>query len=155
MENEVYQKLLNKAFKILSIRPHSIKDLRKKLARTPAVSSLVVDRVIQQLEHIGLVNDREFAQWLIHARQGKNPKGKIVIKHELIFFGVERSIIEEELASQYSEHNEKILARQIAMKKIPRYKHLPYQERSTKIAQLLYRRGFNQSTIRSIIDEVC
>ena len=129
------KKLLDKAYRFLSFRPRSEKEIKDylKKKKTPA---RFVQKIIDELKRQKLVDDLEFSRWWIEQRNTFRPKGKIALKIELRQKGVTREIMEEVIEEMVDEF---ALAKKVFQKK--------------KSPDFLARRGFSWSTIKKVLDE--
>jgi regulatory protein len=153
MDDDLYQQLLNAVFRLLSIRPRSIKEIRDYLIKkTEHTHEDTVDRVIIRLTELGYADDLKFAQWLISQRQGHKPKGNRFVENELKTKGVAPEIITQVIEDE-TEISQKDLARTAVAKKLTLWSKLPVLERKNKIYGFLGRQGFDSDTIRTVIDE--
>src|SRR3989344_6971885 len=91
------QILLNYAYFYLKFRPRTKKEvhdyLLKKIKKRHW-STDDVDEAIKQLEEQNLINDREFVKWFVEQRIIGKPKGKFVLKAELLRFGIPKELID-------------------------------------------------------------
>ncbi len=165
----IYEKLLNAAFRFVSYRPRSEKEvrdfLRKKLTQWKISATLTTDKVIERLREYGYLDDKKFTSWWIEQRNTFKPKGQRLLKQELLHKGISRALIDEELAFGSDNVNsdrrqnrlllsEKELARQAVQKKLDRWRILPTIDRKKKVFGFLTRRGFSSDTISGVIDEL-
>src|SRR3990167_7384562 len=97
-ENEDLQRLLNSAYFYLKFRPRSKKEvhdyLLKKIKKR-RWSTDDVEKVIEQLEEQNFINDKEFVRWFVDQRNRSKPKGKFVLKAELLRFGIAKDLIDQ------------------------------------------------------------
>lgn len=70
--NPDYQKLLAGCLKLLSVRPRSRKEIEDYLAKKTRDPELT-NSLINKLTELKLINDREFAQWLIASAPAPAP----------------------------------------------------------------------------------
>jgi len=160
-------KLLEKALRFLSFRPHSeceIRDhLRKRVSRSQSVkvsrraagaidATDTIDTVIGRLRHLGYVNDSEFARWWVEQRQTHKPRGLQLIRSELYQKGVSREIIDQVLPKDEESEIERAL--ETARKKLRSYKNLKPLEFKQKMSQYLVRRGFSWEVIKEMFDQL-
>ena len=103
MKSEEYQRLIDSAFRYLSFRPRSEKEIADYLQKK---NPDIVDAVITRLRELGYVDDVKFAQWWIRVRQGRKPKGMQLIIYELLSKGVTRDVIEQVLSSEMENQEE-------------------------------------------------
>jgi len=144
------QKLLDKTFRLLSLRPRSekeIKDYLKKKKALPKLSTWVIKKLKKQK----IINDNVFASWWVEQRSTFRPRGKFGLTMELRQKGVEEKIIKKTVEEKV---NEPPLAKKLAQKKLKSYKNLPRKEFHQKMSAFLARRGFSWQTIKTVIDEI-
>lgn len=132
------QKLLDNALKFLSYRPRSKKEVEIFLRKKTSDDTLI-NQTIEKLEKSKLINDEEFAKWLIESRSRSRPRGLRLIKEELKQKGIQLDAI------PYTLDAEQDLAQEALNKKKPK-------SREQAIRFLQYR-GFSWETISSIIKE--
>lgn len=152
-EKEDLQILLNYAYFYLKFRPRTVKEVRdylnKKTVRRHWSRDLV-EQAIKHLEELELVNDKNFVKWFIAQRNTGKPKGRFVLKAELLRLGISKDLIDLHL--QESPLDEEALALKALKTKWHRFKSLPSKERFEKAGNFLARRGFSFEAIRKIIN---
>ncbi len=90
--------LTAKALRLLSYRPRSIREIKKRLTKTNADTN-TINRVINNLIDQNLLNDQEFAQWWVDQRVKFRPRGNYALTQELAQKGLARDIIDSVLLS--------------------------------------------------------
>lgn len=153
-ESEI--KLKDQAINFLSYRPRSEKEIRdyiikkistsEKIKWQEAKSTPIADLIINKLKKYGLVNDQEFAKWWINSRTKTRPKGRILIKTELLQKGIDRNLIDK-LLPKNAKTDLNLALRIVEIKK-NRLKNLTIQEARKKIYYLLSSRGFDFDTLK-------
>lgn len=142
-----YNKAKEKAFRLLSIRDHSEKELYDKLIKDydEHTSAAIVSKFCE----LGLLDDDEFAR--IYFEQLIN-KGKSLkeVRFKLLQKGISRERIDELISS--SSVNEEERVRKLIETK---YSSKLSRENGEKtVYDSLVRRGFSPSVIRSVLEEV-
>ena len=105
--------LSDSALKFLSYRPRSRKEITDFLRKKTSDTTLI-DQTISKLENLKLINDEEFAKWLIESRSRSRPRGFRLLKQELSQKGIQLD------ASHYSLDAEFELAGEALEKKKPK-----------------------------------
>jgi regulatory protein len=108
-----------------------------------------IDRVLERLREVALVDDAAFARYWIDNRTQFKPRGEVALRQELRRKGVDREVIDAVL--EESEHAEDQAAIQAALAKADRYRQLPRQEFAHKLGAYLARRGFDYETVREAV----
>lgn len=155
MLNDDLQILLNYAYFYLKFRPRTKKEMRDylyKKIKKRHFSQDDVDEVIADLEERGLIDDKEFVRWFIEQRAIGKPKGRFVLKGELLRLGIPKDLIDQHLEEYPLEEED--LALQALKSKWQRFKSFPRKERFEKSAAFLARRGFSFDIIRKIIEKI-
>lgn len=147
-EGDDYQKCMEKAFRFLSFRPRSEKEMRDKLLEK--YGEATVKRAMKKLAEYGYVSDAEFARMWVSSR--KLGRGKRALSFELSRKGVAKDVIEEAL-SDLSNDLEFESALEL-VKKRSKFKNLDRNGKYQKIAPFLARRGFSYDIIKKVIAEV-
>jgi regulatory protein len=137
-----------KALRFLSNRPRSAWEVRQNLLKA-GYGDATIDRVLERLRSVALVDDAAFARYWIENRAQFKPRGAVALRQELRRKGVERDVIDAVLAE--GEHADEQAAIQAALAKADRYRQLPRPEFSQKLGAYLARRGFNYETVREAV----
>ena len=101
--------------------------------------------------NLGLVDDEAFVDWWLEQRAAFRPKGKMALKMELRFKGIERDLIERSLAEKVDEE---ALAKKSALKKMSSLKRFSPEAKEEKLIGFVSRRGFSWGVIRKTLDEI-
>jgi regulatory protein len=146
MHSEESKKALARAFKLLSLRDHSRRELRDKLLRK-GFSVSAVEKSIEQLEELNYLDDHEFGKDFIRYCQVVRKLGISAIRAELAGKGITGQTADEVLKT-YSPELEMKTAFEIAHKK--------FENNKTKeqVYQYLRRKGYSSDTIFAAIKEV-
>ena len=62
MQEKLYEKTLKRAFNLLSAKPRSIAELRKRLLEKDWAEEEIVARVLTRLQELNYLNDEQFAE---------------------------------------------------------------------------------------------
>ncbi len=142
------------ALVLLSFRPRTAAELRRRLLRKEFPEEIVDSCVTSLVDH-ELVNDSAFAEMFVRDRVRLRPKGKQRLVQELRARGVDPEEAQEAIADVFEREEvaESELARIAAAKWRPR----AGEERAKARARLhafLARRGFGGDAIREVMAEV-
>jgi len=152
LNDALLEKFYSRALSFLSYRPRSRFELErylgKKMASQNPCVQPIIKKIIAKLERKNLLNESEFARWWINQRLKFRPKGKLVLKSELIKKGVDRQIIKQAL----DKIDEEQILKDFYQKKLKKKKLLLADKQ--KLINYLKRRGFLWENIRSLIDDL-
>ncbi|WP_027339193.1 RecX family transcriptional regulator [Halonatronum saccharophilum] len=152
IDQEDFIKAKEAAFKLLSYRQRSRREIEDRLAKK-GFDFGVIEGVLKVLDRLNYIDDRKFARAWIRDRITKG-FGPWRIKGDLRNKGVAKKIIEEELASEYDFGLEYDLALKYAKKKEGRYLGLDDIERRYKLSGVLKRKGFSFEVINNVLDDL-
>lgn len=157
MAQEVLFKVfLDKALKFLSFRPRSRNEILKYLeakAKQSGKGKLLKNQVLKKLEAMGLVNDREFAAWLIEQRQSnRSPKGWAAVRGELLAKGVPRDLVAQ-LSRRPTDGDFEANVFSYLGRKERRLNFASKYERRRRLVESLWRRGFGYEAAQSLVDK--
>ncbi len=140
-----------KAVSLISYRARSVTELRQKLT-VKGFGSDTVERVVQDLLRIGVLDDRKFAEAFVHTRMSGKPMAVRLLRQELRSKGLDPHVIEEVLENEYGPLSEDEVARSLAEKK---KRSLPpdREKAARRLRDYLQRRGFGWQIIAPIIEE--
>ncbi|MDD5731483.1 MAG: RecX family transcriptional regulator [Patescibacteria group bacterium] len=151
IENEeVNAKAFNAAANFLKTRERSGKEIRDKL-KTKEYSENIIEKVLEKLERLDIVNDRRFAEMFVRDRMKLKPKGKKVLQLELAQKGINRDIVDEVLNEMLGGDNELELAKRVLEKIEKKYSGLEGNVRRDKIIKYLLSKGFSYNIVEKVL----
>ena len=157
LEELIYEEEFSRAkdyvYRLLARRMYTKKEIQNKL-QSQKYSMRVIQNILSLMEEYGYLNDRLFAEEWIELRIQKKPKGRIVLKHELMQKGIEESIIEKALESKLDESKLYEKALELARNRVKAYSKDDVLTAKRKLMNFLIRRGFDFETIRDVIEKV-
>ncbi len=145
-------KVKDAALRLLSLRARSRWELADRLRRR-GFEPRAIERVLGDLEAVGLVDDREFAFLWADERVRLRPVGPRRLRAELLAKRVPDEIVSEVVRQTYEEHRQEELAR-AALKRRGGKGCASARERARAHAFLL-RRGFDRETATRAVEEFC
>lgn len=140
--DDTVERALGAALNYLSFRPRSRREIRDYLRRKKT-DDPVADAVLERLERLGLVDDREFARFWVENRLSFRPRGSRALRTEMRRKGLESEVIDEALSDI---EDEEPLAYAAAQKKLRGLSGLEEREFFRKMVAYLQRRGFPYDT---------
>jgi len=138
------QKLLDSALKFLSYRPRSKKEVESFLRKKTSDATLI-NQTIEKLEKLKLIDDAEFAKWLVESRSRSRPRGLRLLKQELKSKGVTMN------ADSMTTYDETTLATKALEKKQNTWSKLSANDYRLKATRYLQYRGFSWDTIAKVV----
>ena len=127
-------------------------EMEQQLARE-GFASEAIETAIAELIHSGYIRDRQYAENWVARRQKSNPRGKTLLKTELLDRGIDRATAEQVVAKVGTEA-ETEAARQLAEKRAKQYKRLPVHVAKRRLHGVLARRGFSAEVVRSVLEQI-
>jgi len=127
-------------------------EMEQRLARE-GFSTKAIETTIEELIHSGHIRDRQYAvNWIVR-RQKSNPRGKMLLKKELVNKGIDRETAEQVVANVETEDETKV-ALQIAQKRMKQYTGLPIHVAKRRLHGFLARRGFGSEIVRHVLKQI-
>jgi regulatory protein len=155
-QEEALQQAIARALNYLSFRPRSREEVKRYLQRKETPPELV-DRVLERLEQLDLINDQTFAEFWIESRTGSNPKGAQAIKSELRQKGVTREVVDEMVNDEQDEERAHQAARKKALSLVGQ-SGMDFKTFRLRLGSFLQRRGFSYEiatrTVRELWQEL-
>ncbi len=159
---DIYQYALSQSLKYINIRRRSEHEIREFLQRklTNRYKSNIFDtsisKVIGKLNTIGLLDDNEFAKWIIESMIAKGNKSQKEIEQKLIKFGILKETYSPILNNLFNNDTEKALISNIIEKKMrtSKIKNLSKKERKIKLINYLARKGFKIDSIFEVLKSI-
>ena len=159
IDNNLYEKILvdtsyydiyNKTVNHILKRRRSEKEVRKYLCKFN-ISNNDMERIINKLKDVSLINDREYCKAYINDKLYLSKEGINKIKEDLIVEDISIEIIEEELSSADKElFNEKL--EKLIIKKINSNKRYSNCYLKQKITSEMISLGYNKDIILDILE---
>lgn len=137
--------------RLLSFRPRSIRETQSRLKRA-GYSAPLIERVIQEAEERGWLDDAAFAKLWVKDRLATRPKGRAQLKNELRAKGVPNELIEQALNEV--EMDEGQIIQQLIEQQKGRYPGDDRVTRERKLYAFLRRRGFAPEVIRRALRQL-
>lgn len=150
LEEDQLLKAKEIAQRFLSFRPRTEKEVETKL-KEKEFHPHIIQKTIQYLKQIGLLDDKKFAELWLADRASLKPSGVYKLQRELKEKGVPEKIIKEVLSKFENSEQEEKLALKALEKKIALYQNLPLLQKKKKIYDFLVRRGFSFKTIKKVL----
>ncbi|MCC7370867.1 MAG: RecX family transcriptional regulator [Chloroflexi bacterium] len=133
------------ALHFLGSRPRSEREIRDRLARHE-YDRHVVDKVIERLRRIKLVDDAAFAAYWVEQRATHRPRGARLLKQELRQKGVSQDVVAEALPEDDDEG-----AYRAAERKAISMRALDERTFKQRLGGFLQRRGYGYETVRRVV----
>ena len=144
---KIYDKTLQRAFRLLSYRPRTIVEMRGRLLEKEWAVPEIVEQVISRLQSLNYLNDEEYAERFATARLERGPVGAIRLRRDLRQKQIAAPTIDQAVRQIYAEHPEEELIAAAAHRWIAR-KGAPKAPADTqKLFAFLMRRGFSPSLV--------
>jgi regulatory protein len=136
------------ALLLLSSRPRSRRELTERLKRKGYPLELV-DRVIDDLQAKGYVDDAAFARYWVENRQANQPRGRQALVAELRAKGVATDLIGEVVAPVGDQEEETALV--LARRRVRSLAGLDDARFRQRLTAFLQRKGYAYETVRVVV----
>lgn len=154
MTVSIYEKLLERAFRLLAYKPRSIEELRGRLLEKDWADETAVNQVIARLEELGYLNDRQFAISFATSRLAAKPLGPIRLRRDLQRKKLPLETVENTIDETYSIQSEEELIDRAIDKRIRLSGCPETRKESKKLFDYLLRRGFKHDLVLRKIREL-
>lgn len=149
-ESDAISGAFDKAVNLLSYRPRSKAEIRRRLAKKD-YSEHAIAVAIERLARMGYLDDRDFARFWIESRNRHKPRGERALRYELRRKGVSDRIISELLDELVDE---KEGAYEAAQSRVRRMRGSTEYEFKRKVGGFLQRRGFSYDAANRALDRI-
>lgn len=139
-----------RGLQILSYRPRSIAEVRRKLSEQ-GFEPTIVDATIQRMEQNGSLGDEQFARDWVENRSTFRPRSRRLLALELRQKGVAEEAIQQALSETQDEDS---LAYQSALRYARKLAGKDWETFRKRLGAYLMRRGFSYGTITPILRQV-
>ena len=139
------------ALRLLEVRPRAEREIRDRLRRKE-YDAEQIDRVVQRLRELELIDDAQFARLWVANRAAIKPKGSMALRRELMAKGVDRQVASEVVDAALDADAETAACEQVARQVQRRYAAISdWSDYQRKLGGLLQRRGFSWNTVKPIL----
>jgi regulatory protein len=135
------------ALRLLSYRPRSEKEMRRRLARR-GVDLRLISETVQRLKERGYLDDEAFARFWTETRETTSPRGRRLIAQELRAQGVGAETAAAATASVSDEE----AAYRAASRRLHAFRGLDFDTFRRRLGGFLVRRGFSYEVARRTMD---
>lgn len=139
-EADSRKEAMERAGRMLALRPRTEKEVRDRLTEAEFSPELVEETITRLLE-LHLLDDQAFALQWIEERALRKGLGPRALMAELARRGVERSVAEAALGE--SGLDEEAQAKNEASRHLRKVIRFPLREQASKLQQMLIRKGFS------------
>lgn len=136
-EEDEYHRVYERAVKLIAHRPRSEAEVRRRMERQGVALDLV-EKVIEQLTAVGLLNDAEFARLWVENRETFRPRSRRMLRYELRQKGLDEEVIAQALEQVDEEES----AHRLALQRGRRLSRLNWLAFRQKLTGYLARRGY-------------
>ena len=141
------------AIRFLSYRNRSEKEVRDKLLNKGFCED-IIDCLLIELKEARLVNDVKFAMAFVHDKMILRPMGPLLIRKELKRFGLAESAIELAVEEAFRDKTSFEVGLEMVQKKYRQSKNPDWLKTKKRLADFLYRRGFDWDVSREILEQL-
>ncbi|MEI7575988.1 MAG: regulatory protein RecX [Armatimonadota bacterium] len=138
------QSALEDAIKYLHRRDYSATELSERLEGK--YEPTIIQTVLARLEAAGLVSDQRVVDSLLARHRDRKSIGDAKLRKQLSKLGIAEEIIERTMSNEVAPEEARATELVKAKYKTP--------TPAAKIGRFLYSRGFDESTIESVLDKI-
>lgn len=140
------------ALRLLASMPRSRAQLAEAMARKD-VPSEIAERVLDRLEHVGLVDDAEYAAMLVRTKHAERGLARRALAQELSRRGIDRETAASALEAIDREDEDEV-ARELVRRRAPASANLPRDKRVRRLVGMLARKGHSPGGAYRIVTQV-
>jgi len=133
----------------LAMGPRSRQQLADKLSNR-GVEREVIDRVLDRMVQVGLVDDEAFAATLVRSKHHGTGMAPRALRHELRKKGVSEEIAERAVGTVDAD-DQRARAEQLVAERLPRLHGLDREVQTRRLAGVLARKGYSSGLSLSVI----
>lgn len=150
-DTNLRQKALRYAFLLLKYRLRSEEEIRQRLLRKK-FEALFVDRIVEFLREKKFLDDAVFTRAWIKSRLNR-ALGLRRIELELKRKGVDRDIIQSEIAKVKETYQEDKTSEEVAARRMKQLTGIESKKAKSRLYQYLARRGFSPEAIIDVVQK--
>jgi len=150
IDKEKFSQARNKAFKLLSYRERTIKEIEDRLSKKDFEAN-VIKAVVDFLLEKDYLNEERFSEMWIRSRKKHHPRGRKLIYKELKNKGVNQRLINNALNEHLSNQEELEMAEYLKDKWLRR--RTEEDSSSYKLKNYLANKGFSYDLVYKVTDK--
>ncbi len=131
----------NAAFRLLSARAYSCEEIRERLRRR-GFQEPVVERTLDELRRLKLVDDRDYALRFVQERMRSRPAGRALLRHDLNKRGIDSATAEDVLDEVFKGVDPEGVALDLLRSRRRHYDGVDRRKALSRMYGFLGRRGF-------------
>jgi len=141
----------NVAYKFLSYKPRSIKEVKNKLTYKK-ISKESVEKIIEHLKKYQFLNDESYAKMYLEQKTNSKGMGKSMVTFKMIDKGIDKEMITKVIDENYPEEKQIEAGKKLIEKYLKKKQKIEDKnELKKKCYQYLFSRGFSYSVIEQIL----
>jgi regulatory protein len=152
-EKEKQVAVREQAWRYLSRREHSEKELRDKLL-VKGNEVGIIDRIISNLKEKDYINNERFARLLIVDEINFKKNGPLLIKNKLLKKGLEIDLVNHLLNEYYNEVQQEKNCKYLAEKKYKSLKESDINQKKSRLGNYLTQKGFTWDISANVISDL-
>jgi regulatory protein len=141
------------ALNYLSYRPRTVEELRNQLL-TKGFEVDVCSEITFQMQQQGYLDDEEYAKQWVRERKHSRPRGKYLLRQELVRRGIDKDIVDEVIDQELSPDEAIQMIKSLIDKKYRNVRFSDYHELKMKMIPFLQRKGFSFDLILSVLEKI-
>ncbi len=138
------------AVRLLNYRMRTKHELVQRLKQKQFPKD-IIDRVMDKLDGLGLIDDSRFADAYISSKISSKPVGKRVLEVKLREKGIRKDIVSKAISSVCEDEAQLELASRAVGTKMRSLRRFDPVKRKEKLIAFLARRGFDWSIIKKVV----
>lgn len=140
---------LDAAYRYLTYRPRSESEMRTRLRRK-GVRPNTLEKTLERLRQLRLLDDAAFAQQWVEHRAATNPRGRRLVRWELRQKGIGPELAQETVQTLDEEEG----AYQAGLRRSARLQVKDYPEFRKRLGDFLVRRGFGYEVVERTVSRL-
>jgi len=143
----------NLATEGLGRRVMSEREIRQKL-RAKKVDPDIIDATVTDLQRVGLIDDRDFAERYCREQLHRGPVGPFKLQRDLLQRGIPRDVIDDTMRQVYADNDQRDLAAGLLRRRGFGLELRDDAKRQQRAYGLLMRRGFDNDVIQDAMQQL-
>lgn len=145
--------LLGKALRFATYKPRTLFQVREKL-RLLKYEPAEQDRAVEYLTEFGYLDDVKYAQMFVRDAVVRGGKAEARIQFELMKRGIEKSLVQSTLESEFPTDLLPEMCLNVARKKLKMLGHKSPDKQKSSVIAYLQRQGFSWNVIKLAMVEI-
>lgn len=152
MKDDPFANGLDYAYRLLGYRARSVREMESRLEKR-GYGRATIKKVIDRLKSLDYLNDLKFARSWIDERMKLKPRGRALLRYELMSKGIDKGIIDSVVSEFIRPEDEYRMAKGLAEQRLRHKAKEDISKLKKRVHDYLVSHGFSYDVVDQVMRE--